>query len=377
MSEQGIGQVLSESVDKSASVPRYHQVKRLIKLQIKEGNMPLGARIESVAEMARSLKVSKTTVAKATTELIDEGVLYSEVGRGTFVADLRDKRTHTICFVVYSGNYITLPYFSQIIAGISNVAEAEHYKLQFLTSARAVRTIGGRRPYPAVKETQWADGLIIMDHLLEDEQVRHLAEQLPVVLIDRKIPASNIACVRADDRGGTHEAISYLAGLGHRRIGMISGPLKWQADQERLAGYKAAVRELDLDDEPALVIERGQTSLHSALDALLSLADRPTAIFVCDDPGAFEVVQTLRERNLRVPQDVAVVSFDGALGSVLDGQRLTTMRLPITRMGRVAAEMLLAMIQKEEFVNKEAVFTPKLAVRQTCGGAGNKKEVAN
>ena len=244
-------------VDKSASAHIYRQVKVAIRRQVREKNLQPGDKIKSVAEMARKFQISTATVAKATAGLIEDGFLYSKHGSGTFVADPTGKKTHTICFVIRSADYITEPYFSQIIAGIGKVTETEHYKLQFITSERTVRAISDGSPYPSVKENKWADGLIIMDNAMADDQVVGLAEEFPLVLIDRKIPGTNIACVRADDRGGTYQGISHLASLGHKRIGMMVMSRIWQTDKEKLSGYRSAVNDLGLDADESLVVDHG------------------------------------------------------------------------------------------------------------------------
>ncbi|MDY6913961.1 MAG: GntR family transcriptional regulator [Planctomycetota bacterium] len=356
-------------IDKSAPVHRYHQVKEVIRQQVRQRKLQPGRRIGSVMELAKSFQVSKATIAKATAELIDEGVLYSEVGKGTYVADPRDKRTYTICFVVHSADYITAPYFSQMIAGMGAVTEQNHYKLQFLTSERAVGALGGGSPYPAVKDRKWADGLIVMDNSFADEQLRRLAENRPIIVIGRRIAGANIACVRTNNKDGTREAISYLAGLGHRRIGLIIMSRKWQTEKEKVLSYQSTVRRLSLDAEPGLIVNRGlgTEGTKSALDALLALPDRPTAILASGDGLAFEAIHLLREKGLKVPEDISVMGFTGCLTGMVAGLPLTTMQLPIVEMGRTAADMLLALINEEKIADKDMVFTPKLVVRQSCG----------
>lgn len=360
-------------VDKSASTHIYRQVKKAIQRQVREKNFQPGDKIKSVAEMARKFQISTATVAKATAELIEDGFLYSKHGSGTFVADPARKKTHTICFVIRSADYITEPYFSQIIAGIGKVTDTEHYKLQFITSERTVRAISGGLPYPPVKENQWADGLIIMDNAMSDDQVARLAEEFPLVLIDRKIRGTDIACVRADDRGGTYQAISHLASLGHRRIGMMVMSRIWQTDKEKLLGYRSAVDDLGLDADESLVVDYGpleKDGVKLAVDRLLDLPSPPTAIFVSDDMPAFDVIQRLRERGVCVGKDIAVMSFGGCLSDMLRVQSmpLTTMQIPITEMGQAAAKMLLALINNEDVTEREAIFSPELIIRQSCGG---------
>ena len=368
-------------IDNTADIPRYHQVKGYILQQIKQRDLQRGVKLSSVVKLAKLLQVSKATVAKATAELIEEGILYSEFGSGTFVADPTGKKTHTISFVVYSGDYIRKPYFSQIVAGITNVADEQHYRLQFVTSERTVRAISGGSPYPLVKENKWTDGLIIMDNAMADDQVARLADEFPVVLIDRKIPGKDIACVRADDRGGTYQAISHLASLGHKRIGMMVMVRIWQADKEKLSGYRSAVDDLGLDADESLVVDHGPpggNGVKLAVDRLLELPDPPTAIFVCDDLPAFDAIQRLRERGVCVGKDIAVMSFGGCLSDMLRVQSvpLTTMQLPITEMGQAAAKMLLALINNENVSEREVIFSPEPVIRQSCGGKGKKQITA-
>ncbi|MDY6914189.1 MAG: GntR family transcriptional regulator [Planctomycetota bacterium] len=363
MSELGTGQLL---IDKDAAAHRYHQVKASIRRWIKQQDLQPGWKVESIAKLARRFQVSKTTVAKATSELIDEGVLYSEVGSGTYVADPEGKKVQTISLVLHSSHYISYPYFSQVISGIGAVTDAEHYKLQIITSARALHTLNEKPPYQLAGERKWTDGLIIMDNCMADSDVIRFAEEFPVVLVNRKVIGTDIACVRPDDRGGVYRAVSYLAGRGHKRIGMAIQSRDIQVDQEKLGGYQTALRDHGLEADASLIVEHGPNydNLSRDLDFLLALPAPPTAICLSDDTPAFHFRQMLRERGIRAPQDIELMGFGGCLSGILHKQPLTTMWLPLPELGQAAAELLLAIINKQEIQRREIIFKPELIVGQ-------------
>lgn len=187
------------------------------------------------------------------------------------------------------------------------------------------------------------DGLIVLlspgfEPFLSEVAMR----SFPVVLIDHA-PSSGISVVNAANATGTTAAIEHLAGLGHRRIGFVTGLLEVDSAQKRLEAYRASLAQLDIEVDEDLVF-RGNFLVASgrrAAKRLLALPNPPTAIMTSSDTEAFGVLQAARELGLDIPGDLSVVGFDDIpeAGNMTPG--LTTVRQPMDEMGRTAAQLLL------------------------------------
>ncbi|MFT4215115.1 MAG: substrate-binding domain-containing protein [Microbacterium sp.] len=170
--------------------------------------------------------------------------------------------------------------------------------------------------------------------------------QIPLVIIDPVGAVTRaISTVSANNWIGGIEATRHLLDLGHRRIGIITGPEDILCSQERLEGYTSALGREGIAVDPALVARRNFEIAggRRAGAALLDLADPPTAIFAGSDLHAFGVYQEALERGLRIPDDVSVIGFDDADLCEFVVPPLTTVRQPIAEMAAVAVRQIDAM----------------------------------
>lgn len=187
------------------------------------------------------------------------------------------------------------------------------------------------------------DGLIVLlspgfEPFLPEVAMR----SFPVVLIDHA-PSSGVSVVNAANAAGTTAAIEHLVGLGHRRIGFVTGLLEVDSARKRLEAYRTSLTQLDIEFDEELVF-RGNFLLASGCRAakrLLALPNPPTAIMTSSDTEALGVLQAARELGLDIPGDLSVVGFDDIpeAGNMTPG--LTTVRQPMDEMGRTAAQLLL------------------------------------
>jgi LacI family transcriptional regulator len=169
----------------------------------------------------------------------------------------------------------------------------------------------------------------------------------PFVVVDPKEPLpEGMPSVSASHFAGAREAVMHLIELGHRHIAAVTGPSSWIASIERLHGYQGALASRGIIAPPEWVVE-GSFLVESGYECtqqLLRLPDRPTAIFAFNDNMAFGVLQAIRERGLRVPEDISVVGFDDAQAASLVTPALTTVRQPLRELGRHGASLLLRLM---------------------------------
>jgi len=193
------------------------------------------------------------------------------------------------------------------------------------------------------------DGIVLPPPLCDATAVlAAVAEHdIPAVAVATGRPVDTMAAVSIDDRRAAFEMTQHLIGLGHHRIGFIIGNPNQTASAERLAGYRAALAENGLEEEAGLIVQ-GLFTYRSGLDAaerLLTLADRPTAIFASNDDMAAAAVAVAHRRGLDVPRDLTVCGFDDTALATTVWPELTTIRQPIVEMSRTAVELLVREIK--------------------------------
>ncbi|KQN89719.1 LacI family transcriptional regulator [Sphingomonas sp. Leaf231] len=194
------------------------------------------------------------------------------------------------------------------------------------------------------------DGLLLPPPLGDAEPVLAAlrARDVPVVAVSTGRAPEWALSVSIDDRQAAYEMTRHLGALGHRRIGFITGAANQSASGERLAGYRDALTDFDLDADPALVAE-GTFGYRSGLDAaerLLDLPDAPTAIFASNDDMAAATIAIAHRRALDVPGDLTVCGFDDSALATTVWPELTTIRQPVSDMARTAVDLLVRDIRQ-------------------------------
>jgi LacI family transcriptional regulator len=262
------------------------------------------------------------------------------------------------------------PFFSVLIKGIDqDVSTADYDLLLCTTHSRREK----EAEYVARLSHGMVDGLLIVLPTRLPEYVAQLrAARFPFVLIDHDSEAPGCTVVNAANRSGTREGIAYLIGLGHRRIGFITGRPDVGATQTRLAGYRDALEGAGLPYDDTLVVEGDFLEARGceAAGELLSAVEPPTAIFASSDTAAFGVLRAARDAGLQVPRDLSVLGFDDVVEASYVGASLSTVRQPLREMGRVAVRLLMSQLADPDQPPTRVVMETELVVRQTTAPPG-------
>jgi len=259
-------------------------------------------------------------------------------------------------------------FFSELIRGIDRAARSHGLHLLLSCShgdvdelAAAIRAMRGR-----------VDGMLVMSpyvdqHVLE----RNLQPTMPTVLINSAGGGERCSALVVDNYGGAQVMTRHLAGRGYRRIAMIAGPEANFDARERLAGYVDTLREMLPEASPQVL--RGDFSEESGYRAgrrLLSMAERPDAVFAANDMMAIGCLFALTEGGLRVPQDIAIAGFDDIPIARYVSPPLTTVRVRIAELGELALERLaLAIGDEGRDENITQTLRTELVVRSSCARA--------
>ena len=254
-------------------------------------------------------------------------------------------------------------YIGEIIRGIDEELSAAQYDLMLYTTHRRKTK---ESSYVASLTQGMADGLLLVLPRDPAEYLSSLRQRhFPYVLIDHQGISEAESAVGAANRQGGYAATKYLVELGHRRIGFVTGTLDLGCSRDRREGHRSALRDLGVPIDPDLIREGDfeQPRGYTAAMELLDLAQPPTAIFASNDVMAFGVMEAVRVRGLRIPEDVSIVGFDNIPQSAHVSPQLTTIEQPLAEMGRDATRRLLSLIENPDLPLTRVELPTKLVVR--------------
>jgi LacI family transcriptional regulator len=327
----------------------------------------------TIEDVAREADVSYATVSRVVN---GKGYVSAEtrdrvmdaVARTGYVVNRRAQglasgRSQVVGLVVRG---LDTSYVGEIVRGIDEELAAVSYDLMLYTTHRRKQR---ESAFVANVAAGLADGLLLVlpiDPAAYLESIRRRG--FPYVLIDHGGMGEDGPSVGATNHQGAYDATNYLIGLGHRRIGFVTGHMEMGCAIDRLAGYQAALRDHGLPRDPALIQvgDFEQPRGFACARALLDLPTPPTAIFASNDVSAFGVIDAVRDRGLRIPDDISVVGFDDIPTSASIHPSLTTVRQPLEEMGRQATRMLLEFIGNPDRQVERVDLPTSLVIRGSC-----------
>lgn len=219
-------------------------------------------------------------------------------------------------------------------------------------------------------ERQRLFGVILTPSISEDDRLAKTLRELdcPYVRVASVMLDKPGNMVVTHDSVGAEEAARHLAELGHERIAHISGPASFRSSHERRRGFREALSQRGIKLRPSFDRE-GDYTFDSGIAVgreLLALKPRPTAIFAGNDEMAAGVFKVAHELGLDIPRELSVVGFDDSATALRLWPVLTSVRLPVRDMGRMATEKLLGMQEKKKQAEAEITeVTPKLVARES------------
>jgi LacI family transcriptional regulator len=211
-------------------------------------------------------------------------------------------------------------------------------------------------------------GVLILPSESNDELAALHAHGYPFVVLDPRVPLDpGIPSVSAANTTGAINAVEHLLQLGHRRIAVITGPGGWCATEERLLGYRGALARAGIPSDEALEVESNfeLEGGRVATARLLDSAAPPSAIFAFNDNLAIGALQVARERGLALPEDLSVVGFDDSEQAPLVTPALTSVRQPLTEMGRMAVTLLVRLLKQPTDETLKVELATTLVVRES------------
>lgn len=280
---------------------------------------------------------------------------------------LKTRTNRTIGVIVPT---ITNQFYSSIILGVEEIARKNDYQVLLCNSFQD--PVLEQKYIQAVFEKQ-VRGLVISSISGDKKQLNPFIERgMNVVAIDQRMEGADLGQVDFDYRKGGSMATRHLLDRGHMRIAYVTAPLDRPSRNSIHDGYLEAMRNAGLTP---CVFEAGKEASYSGTyefengkaltRQVLESAERPTAIFACNDLTAFGVIHELTDRGVRVPDDISVMGFDGIDFGQMVTPPLTTVFQPTYEMGRLACGMLLDKLDGVVQPGTDIVLQPKLLERSS------------
>lgn len=350
--------------------PKYQKLRDYIIETIESGKIPVGEKIYSENELAECFEISRNTVRQAIGELVNDGWLYRVQGKGTFVnrkpLDIRESSKTIAVVTTYLSDYI----FPSIIRGIDNILSVNNYSMILSCTYNQHEK---ERLCLENLLNQNIDGLIVepTKSALPNPNIglyRRFSERgIPVLFIHGGYRELDYSYIVEDDNEAGYLAAKHLLELGHKKI---AGIFKMDDIQGhlRFSGLQKAYAEAEvpLSDSRVMWFETNDMNIrfNSSDKQLENLLINSTALVVYNDQIAIKIIDLLRERRIKIPEDISIVSFDDSELALASETKLTTVAHPKEVLGEEAAKAIINMIErKKDYFDLKIM--PKLVVRDS------------
>lgn len=332
----------------------------------------------TIKDVAKTAGVSPSTVSRVisdsdrismkTKQLVRKTMKELGYHQNAIARSLVTQKTNTIGLVMArpTQEAFANPFFSGIIQGIAAVTQEKHYSLILSSTGdyqeeqeETLKLIRNRR----------VDGVILMASRSNDELINQLNDaDFPFVLIGRSPEQKDIPIVNNDNIKDTYKAVNFLLEKNYKNIIALSGPKEYIFSQDRALGYKKALKDYG-DKEPRMVFINDFT-YEDGYEGTLEFLEYNKkysfdAIFAFDDMIALGAMRAIQDYGFKIPEDIAIIGFnDDPMISYLK-PALSTVKLPINKMGEAAAKMLIKMLNNESYKGEEIILPTELVIRDT------------
>lgn len=338
----------------------------------------------TLSDVAATVGVAPMTVSRVingngyvsdeTREKVMQAVKKMNYRRNGLARNLKRQRTETVGLVIGD---ISNPYSTELANAVRESLSFRGYNLFICISEHSAKE--DIAAFESLVDHN-VDGIIVATRSNKEGDTR-LAEiadsAVPVVVVGRDFHHASVDSIAADNFTGGFEATQHLIDLGHKRIGFIGAAFENRGGLKRLQGYLSALTKHKIPVDERLITGRRESSSevpgystetigYEGMKRLLSLPNRPTAVFARNDFTAVGAMTAVKEAGLTIPQNIAIVGFDDTPLAVHTVPSLTTVRQPMRLQGQLAAEMLLRRITGEEVPEIEnRILDCELIVRES------------
>lgn len=325
----------------------------------------------TIKDIARLANVSHTTVSRALNDspLIKPGTkrkILEIASQLNYTPNFNAKslvmqKSYTIGLFFTSISKGTSPsFFADTVKGVNSVIN-ENYNL-------FVRGIDDYKDFTSIHNKRF-DGIILMSQSEVDNGfIYHVLNQkIPLVVINKEANEPSIINILSNDREGSCQAVKYLIQNGHKDIAIIEGIKGFKSTIERREGYLQALinDKIPIRNEYIVSGNYDMESGYKAMEKLLSLKNPPTAVFCSNDDMAVGALNATFARGLTIPGDISVIGFDDIQSAQYTNPSLTTVKKPIEKISRLAAEKILEVVESDEYIGEKIFVETELMIRKS------------
>ena len=308
--------------------------------------------------------ISQETRQRVERAIADLGYVPNALARS-----LRFKQTKTLALVLTD---ITNPFFTTVARGVEDAASEQDFSVMFCNTDESQVE---EAEYLSVIVQKQVDGMLLVPAATAPDSARFLRERnVPFVVLDRRIRGDAVDTVRGDSEQGAYDLTLHLLSLGHRRIGMLSGPSVVMTAADRVAGYRRAMADAGAPVDESLILEGPYTleGGYTLAEQMLTVKPRPTGLVAANNFIAIGALRALRVAGLRVPQDVSLVAFDDLPPSIVIDPFFTVVSQPAYEMGQKATALLLERLAGTgPAAPLEIILPTQLIVRESSAPPAN------
>jgi DNA-binding LacI/PurR family transcriptional regulator len=327
----------------------------------------------NIKQVAKEAKVSVMTVSRVlnqpakvaleTRERVQSAIQELGYQPSAVARSLKTRRTFTIGVITVD---LVDNFFNQVTAGAEAEARRKGYRIMISSTERDPHYEG--EILKLLAERHGEGILIVRDSIELDNDFHELFpdNSIPMVTTGYKLSNIPMSSIDIDNIDGGEKATSHLIKLGHRRIAMITGPVKHKSSRDRTEGYRQALLEANIPCDERLIVYSDYWLAQCGNQGALELFNRNvdfSAIFVQSDELAMGVYLALRQKNLRIPEDISIVSYDDIPVAEYLDPPLTTIRQPTKSIGIEAVRLLIRQIEGEEGIAEDIHLQTELIER--------------
>ena len=350
---------------KALSPPKYQRVKNYVLSQIENREIAKDDRIPSESEFAKLLDVSSITVRKALTELVNEGVIYRVRGKGSFVAGRTTEPAapSNLVALVISGVEMYDSSYMQIIRGVQSFLGPLGCKL----IVEFVENDFERERELILRLIQSELKGLLLYSADPDAAKSYLGEirakSIPLVMLDRFLADYPVNVVACNNHDGAYEAVEYMIGQGHERIGFAAYDYRLSPEIDRCKGYRNAMSDASLPvQEELLFLEKDLD--YEALARRIH-AGELTALFCANDRRALEALDRLTALGIRIPEQLSLMGFDDFESSPFAKVPLSTVKQYFDVLGCESAKLLFEIGAGSSRGTTKILLPTSLVIRDT------------
>lgn len=328
-----------------------------------------------MADVAKQANVSKSTVSQflnkrydymsdETKIRIEEAINKLGYKPNIIARSLKQKSTSTIGVIVAN---ILHAFSTQVIRAIEDTCHEQDFHI---IVCNADDDSEKEKRYIDMLRAKQVDGLIIFPTAENVDMYKSLVrEEYPIVFMDRNVPELAIPSIMLDNEKAASLAVQHFIDQGYERVGMITTSVRNVTTRiERINGFKNTLQKNGLTIQNKYIQSVEVNQIQMALKAMLSLEAPPQAILAGNDMALMEILKYIKENNMEIPSDLALIGIDDVSFASFYNPSLTTVAQPTFKMGAEAANVLLQKIRNQEGNENEEIkrFEPELIIRKSC-----------